>query len=149
MNWVEQEIPVHVPDYIEREVLAWKPSTSEKYQAQLKRIRELDYKLKIFVMNVEALSTTKGLKQAGLFLIGKSMMIIDESTTIKNPQAKRTKNILALAKESKYPERILGMHYFSPVHKMPLLEIIAAKKTNKESIAIAVDVGLKQGKTVD
>ena len=116
MNWVEQEIPVHVPDYIEKEVLAWKPSTSEKYQAQLKRIRELDYKLKIFVMNVEALSTTKGLKQAGLFLIGKSMMIIDESTTIKNPQAKRTKNILSLAKEAKYRRILTG----SPVTQSPM-----------------------------
>ena len=116
MNWVEQEIPVHVPDYIEKEVLAWKPSTSEKYQAQLKRIRELDYKLKIFVMNVEALSTTKGLKQAGLFLIGKSMMIIDESTTIKNPQAKRTKNILSLAKEAKYRRILTG----SPVTQSPI-----------------------------
>ena len=35
MNWVDQEIPVHVPDYIEKEVLAWKPSNSEKYKSQL------------------------------------------------------------------------------------------------------------------
>ena len=35
MNWVDQEIPVHVPDYIEKEVLAWKPSNSEKYKLQL------------------------------------------------------------------------------------------------------------------
>ena len=60
MNWVDQEIPVHVPDYIEKEVLAWKPSTSEKYKLQLKSIRsEDDFRLKIFVMNVEALSTKK------------------------------------------------------------------------------------------
>jgi SNF2 family DNA or RNA helicase len=116
MNWVDQEISTHVPDYVEKEVLAWKPSTSAKYQAQLKHIRELDYKLKIFVMNVEALSTTKGLKQAGLFLIGRSMMIVDESTTIKNPQAKRTKNILALAKEAKYRRILTG----SPVTQSPM-----------------------------
>ena len=53
------------------------------------------------VMNVEALSTKKGVEFARIFLIGKSMMIVDESTTIKNPQAKRTKNILALSKEAK------------------------------------------------
>ena len=116
MNWVDQEIPTHIPDYIEREVLAWKPSNSEKYKAELRKFREFDYKLKIFVMNVEALSTVKGLKQAGLFLIGKSMMIIDESTTIKNPQAKRTKNILALAKESKYRRILTG----SPVTQSPM-----------------------------
>ena len=101
MNWVEQEIPIHVPDYVEREVLAWKPSMSAKYQAQLKSIRETnDFRLKILVMNVEALSTTKGLRNATLFLNYKSMMIVDESTTIKNPQAKRTKNILSMAKDA-------------------------------------------------
>ena len=116
MNWVDQEIPTHIPDYIEKKVLAWKPSNSEKYKAELRKFREYDYKLKIFVMNVEALSTVKGLKQAGLFLIGKSMMIVDESTTIKNPQAKRTKNILALAKESKYRRILTG----SPVTQSPM-----------------------------
>ena len=116
MNWVDQEIPTHIPDYIEMKVLAWKPSNSEKYKAELRKFREFDYKLKIFVMNVEALSTVKGLKQAGLFLIGKSMMIVDESTTIKNPQAKRTKNILALAKESKYRRILTG----SPVTQSPM-----------------------------
>ena len=117
MNWVDQEISTHIPDYIEKEVLAWKPSTSAKYQAELKSIRAInDFRLKIFVMNVESLSTVKGLKQAGLFLIGKSMMIIDESTTIKNPQAKRTKNILALAKESKYRRILTG----SPVTQSPM-----------------------------
>ena len=55
MNWVDQEIPVHVPDYIEKEILAWKPSTSEKYKLQLKSIRSADdFRLKIFVMNVES-----------------------------------------------------------------------------------------------
>ena len=117
MNWVDQEIPIHTPDYIETNVLAWKPSTSEKYKAQLKQLRSAnDFKLKIFVMNVEAFSTKKGTSVAKLFLIGKSMMIVDESTTIKNPQAKRTKNILDLAKEVKYRRILTG----SPVTQSPM-----------------------------
>ena len=117
MNWVDLEIPTHVPDYISKKVLAWKPSTSEKYKAQLKDIMNLnDYRLKIMVMNVEAFSTKKGLNFAKLFLIGRAMMIVDESTTIKNPQAKRTKNILSLAKETKYRRIMTG----SPVTQSPM-----------------------------
>ena len=117
MNWVDQEIPTHVPDYIEKNVLAWKPNITDKYEQQLKAIRDVnDYKFKIFVMNVESLSTKKGIYYAKLFLTGKSMMIVDESTTIKNPQAKRTKNILSLAKEAKYRRILTG----SPVTQSPM-----------------------------
>ena len=117
MNWVDQEIPVHVPDYIEKDVLAWKPNITEKYELQLKAIRNGEnFKLKIFVMNVESLSTKKGCYYAKLFLSGKSMMIVDESTTIKNPQAKRTKNILELSKEAPYKRILTG----SPVTQSPM-----------------------------
>ena len=117
MNWVDLEIPTHVPDYINTKVLAWKPSTSAKYKAQLKDIMDLsDYRLKIMVMNVEAFSTKKGLNFAKLFLIGKALMIVDESTTIKNPQAKRTKSMLLLAKEAKYRRIMTG----SPVTQSPM-----------------------------
>ena len=117
MTWVEQEIPTHVPDYIEKKVLAWKQSTSQKYKAQLKDIfNGKDYRLKIMVMNVEAFSTKKGTDFARLFLIGRSMMIVDESTTIKNPQAKRTKSILKLGQETKYRRILTG----SPVTRSPM-----------------------------
>ena len=46
------------------------------------------------------------------------------------------------------PSRVLGMHFFSPVHKMPLLEVIAAPATDKESVVTAVAYGKQLGKTV-
>ncbi|MDX2052288.1 MAG: fatty acid oxidation complex subunit alpha FadJ [Polyangiaceae bacterium] len=56
--------------------------------------------------------------------------------------------IADLAAASRAPERVLGMHYFSPVHKMPLLEIIVTEKTAPWATATAVQIGKKQGKTV-
>ena len=116
MNWVDQEIPIHVPDYVDKKVVAWKQSTSQKYMSELKSMMNNNFELKIMVMNVEAFSTKRGSDFARLFLIGRSMMIIDESTTIKNPKAKRTKAILDLRKETKYRRILTG----SPVTQSPM-----------------------------
>jgi 3-hydroxyacyl-CoA dehydrogenase/enoyl-CoA hydratase/3-hydroxybutyryl-CoA epimerase len=53
-----------------------------------------------------------------------------------------------IAANAKHPERVLGMHFFSPVQKMPLLEVIRSKATNNEALATAVSYGKKLGKTV-
>ncbi len=53
-----------------------------------------------------------------------------------------------IAKGAQNPELVIGMHYFSPVQKMPLLEIIKTEHTADWVTATAYDVGVKQGKTV-
>ena len=73
--------------------------------------------LHILIMNVEAFSTKKGLQFAHRFLSSHdALMGVDESTTIKNPSAKRTKNILSLRSLTKYRRILTG----SPVTKSPL-----------------------------
>ena len=53
-----------------------------------------------------------------------------------------------IAAEAAHPERVLGMHYFSPVPKMPLLEIVVAPQTADWATATARALGVAQGKTV-
>jgi 3-hydroxyacyl-CoA dehydrogenase/enoyl-CoA hydratase/3-hydroxybutyryl-CoA epimerase len=56
--------------------------------------------------------------------------------------------ITRIAEVAQYPERVLGMHFFSPVHRMPLLEVIVTPATSPEAIVSAVAYGKKLGKTV-
>jgi 3-hydroxyacyl-CoA dehydrogenase/enoyl-CoA hydratase/3-hydroxybutyryl-CoA epimerase len=56
--------------------------------------------------------------------------------------------IAEIAEASKHPETVIGMHYFSPVHKMPLLEVIETSRSAPWAVATAVALGKKQGKSV-
>jgi SNF2 family DNA or RNA helicase len=79
-------------------------------------INSLD-KLRIMIMNVEAFSTEKGVAYARTFLrVTSAFMAVDESTTIKTPNAKRTKSIIKVAREARYRRIATG----SPVTKSPL-----------------------------
>jgi len=116
-TWYEQEIPTHLPDHIENVTVLWQPNITKTQQEKLESLFKIETSLHILVMNVEALSTEKGVKFASKFLNShKVLMAIDESTTIKTPTAKRTKNIIGLGKLSKYRRIMTG----SPVTKNPL-----------------------------
>jgi 3-hydroxyacyl-CoA dehydrogenase / enoyl-CoA hydratase / 3-hydroxybutyryl-CoA epimerase len=56
--------------------------------------------------------------------------------------------ISKLAEASRRPENVVGMHFFSPVHKMPLLEVIRHPGTSPEALATVVEAGRRMGKTV-
>ena len=116
-TWYEQELPTHLPDHIENVTVLWQPNITKKQQEKLETLYEIGTALHILVMNVEALSTEKGVKFARKFLVShRSLMAIDESTTIKTPSAKRTKNIISLGKHAKYRRIMTG----SPITKNPL-----------------------------
>jgi SNF2 family DNA or RNA helicase len=116
-TWYEQELPTHLPQHIENVTVLWQPNINKKYEEKLKTIFEIETALHILIMNVEALSTDKGVKYASKFLNShKTLMAVDESTTIKNPSAKRTKNIIGLGKIAKYKRIMTG----SPITKNPL-----------------------------
>ena len=116
-TWYEQELPTHLPNHIQNVTILWQPNFTKKYQENLDSLFELGEGLHILIMNVEALSTDKGVKFVSKFLNAhKTLMAIDESTTIKNQAAKRTKNIISLGKYAKYRRIMTG----SPITKNPL-----------------------------
>jgi len=113
-NWFDSEIPNHMPDYIEKRVGLWRTDPKAK---DLQPLFKTGAELHILIMNVEAFSTKKGMQFAERFLNSHTtLMAIDESTTIKNPGALRTKNIIYLRQFTKYRRILTG----SPVTKSPL-----------------------------
>jgi len=116
-NWLESEIPTHLVDHIQKKAVLWQALINKKQKAKLDTLFKSEVDLHILIMNVEAFSTKKGLDFAAKFLsCHNALVAIDESTTIKNPSAQRTKNIQRLSKLSKYRRILTG----SPVTKSPL-----------------------------
>ncbi len=119
-NWFDIEIPNHMPTHIEKKMVLWKASFmkgNEIVSKEVDPLFETGTDLHILIMNVEALSTKNGVTFANKFLsCHETLMAIDESTTIKNPDAIRTKSIVQLGKSAKYRRILTG----SPVTKSPL-----------------------------
>ena len=67
-NWIDQEIPTHLPDHIEKKVVLWKTSDkSKKQMSLLNTLFETGTDLHILIMNVESFSKGDGLKFAQKF----------------------------------------------------------------------------------
>jgi len=116
-NWQDSEIPTHMAKHIQKKSILWQANINKTQEAKLKTLFKSEMDLHILIMNVEAFSTKKGLDFALKFLsCHETLIAVDESTSIKNPSAKRTKNILKLSEQCKYRRILTG----SPVTKSPL-----------------------------
>ena len=116
-NWYDSEIPIHMVEHIDKKMVLWQANITKSQQRQLNTLFETGEDLHILIMNVDAFSTSKGVEFAAKFLrCHRTLMAIDESTTIKNPDAKRSKNICSLGRHAAYRRILTG----SPVTKSPL-----------------------------
>ena len=118
-NWDVHEITKHLPERVDRNVLVWQPNHTQKWLREFEKITKEDSTgtLNIFLINVEAFATIKACKFVEEFLVTHdAMMVIDESTTIKNPKAKRTKHLIKLAPLADYRRILTGF----PITKAPL-----------------------------
>ena len=109
----ETEIETHMPNAIKYKIYKWNLDKPKDY----KDLNNYEH-LRIFLINVEALSTKRGFDGCVDYLTKNksNFVVLDESTTIKNRSAKRTKNILGLRKLSNIRRILTG----SPITKSPL-----------------------------
>jgi SNF2 family DNA or RNA helicase len=108
-----------LPDHVDKRIVLWKTSDkSIKQKKILNTLFESGSDLRILIMNVESFSSGDGADFAYKFLSAhpKSMIAIDEATTIKTPTSNRTRKIVALRNMCKYRRILTG----SPVTKSPL-----------------------------
>tara|TARA_R100001509_G_C4868865_1_gene216005 strand:+ start:377 stop:1819 length:1443 start_codon:yes stop_codon:yes gene_type:complete len=115
-NW-KRELKSHLPEHITPDIFVWGSDNKAEDRKKLEKVFLPNDNFKILLMNVEAFSTKKGVDFAKKFLLShKAMVAVDESTTIKNPTAARTKNILKLSPLIKYRRIMTG----SPVTRSPI-----------------------------
>ena len=116
-TWYKEQLPHHMADHVEYVSVLWQSNINKKQEKELSKLFKTNHELHVLIVNVEALSTKKGVDFVNKFLsCHETLMAIDESTTIKNPQAKRTKSIIKLGASAKYRRILTG----SPVTKSPL-----------------------------
>jgi len=121
-NWYKEITEFVAPEKTKYAISTWDPSLKDPVtKAKLTDLLEKGVvPLNIFLMNIEAISSPKGVKFLEKYLSvqdkTKTMMIVDESTVIKTHNAKRTKNLIKLAKDINYKRILTG----TPVTKSPL-----------------------------
>ena len=121
-----------------------KRSTEDKKQALLARIHPtVSYDdLADCDLIIEAVFENRDIKAK---CTQQSEAVIPESAVYASNTS--TLPITGLAEASKRPQQFIGLHFFSPVDKMPLVEIIVGEKTDDETLAKAFDYVLQIGKT--
>jgi SNF2 family DNA or RNA helicase len=119
-NWPNKELPTHMPDRHHNEAIIhlWKGGHSETEKSALRVLTAPGEELRIFCINIEAVvaSTKAGIFVQKFIAQGNCMLIVDESSTCKNPQALRTKKMFAFRKACKWRRILTG----TPVTKSPL-----------------------------
>lgn len=134
----------HVDEQVERAVRRRRISPFEAGQQRRRVTPTTDYRgLRGYPLVIEAVFEDLALKQRLLHDVeqhGDAHSIFASNTSALP--------IASIAANAARPQNVIGMHYFSPVEKMPLLEVVVTEHTDPAVIATAVAVGRRQGKTV-
>lgn len=120
-NWISREIPAHLPDWTDYRAAIWASYMRKKEEALVESIFDPEFKgLRIVALNIEAFKDSTTCKAARIVRklcnSFRTMMIVDESSKIKTPGAKRTKALIVLGKQAVMRRILTG----TPVTNGPL-----------------------------
>jgi len=108
-NWIEEEIPKHLPDWCPREMWTYSANISKKKKKDFDELLKRENVLRIFAFNVEGFVSQKAQDLLELILIScKPLIANDESQSIKNHSAKRTKYLTKVCKDVEYKRILTG-----------------------------------------
>lgn len=153
-----QGIPVRMKD-INWDVVAKGYASINDIYKKLVKIRKLNHnEANLRFHHVSGTTDYSGFKNLDLIIEAATENIdlkhkifaeIEENTKPNAIIATNTSSLSVneMASKFKHPERFLGMHFFNPVNRMPLVEIIPGQKTSPEALATAIDICRKFGKT--
>ena len=115
-NWIDNEIPVHVPEWCKIVTYCHSANLTKSKIKKFETALNTTGKLRIFAFNFESVTTKKGLALAAQAInSGPCLLVVDESTRIKNPDAIRSKEIVKLGRAAAYRRILTG----TPVTKGP------------------------------
>lgn len=116
-SWYEQQLPAHMPDSVELKTLLWGPQT-KAFETQSEKLFKVEpLKLAVLIMNIDATITDRGYDFLEKFLLCyDTCIVVDESTSIKNPKSSRTKILTKLGKRAHYRRILTG----TPIANKPL-----------------------------
>ena len=107
-NWI-REVDTHLPDWCEHQITYYRSGMNKKEIEAFESVRSSKDCLKIFTFNVEAFTSPKAVHWMEKILLSNDvMLVVDESTRIKTPGAKRTKLITKFGKQVKYKRILTG-----------------------------------------
>lgn len=116
-NWVLNELPAHMPEEIPVLSTHWETTPNQLLQTTYDMMLIPLKSLKVFVMNIEAIAYKKAYEVIeDIISSNKTLLVIDESTTIKNEGAQRTKAAIKLGRYAKYRRILTG----EPIANSPM-----------------------------
>jgi SNF2 family DNA or RNA helicase len=120
-NWPDNELPLHMPDWVGTDCFTWESQKAKNkgFQKKLKQFLEppTETILKCFFINIDAIQTKAGYAALKYLLrFRNSLLVLDESQTIKSPSAKRTKEMIKLGSGVRFKRVLTG----TPITQGPL-----------------------------